>query len=70
MEKITLSESEFNKLADYSCTLPTGTTLGKRWKCKKTYHDASQGWLMGEYVPHPQNKPNKVGIRWTEIEVI
>lgn len=27
-----LTRKEFDELLDYSCSLPTGTTIGKRWK--------------------------------------
>lgn len=30
---IVLSSDEFAKLPEYSCSLPTGTTVGRRWKC-------------------------------------
>lgn len=29
---VRLTKREFDDLSDYSCTLPTGTTIGKRWK--------------------------------------
>ena len=29
-----MSESDFNKLKDYSCSSPSGVYEGKMWKCK------------------------------------
>lgn len=31
-EVIELTRAEFDALPEYSCSLPTGTTLGKRWR--------------------------------------
>jgi len=32
METVYLTKRELDGLAEYSCTVPTGTTIGKRWK--------------------------------------
>lgn len=76
---VTLTSSEFAALAEYSRTLPTGTTIGKRWRRKAVgpvaHLDFWNGtpvqepdvWWMGEYVEHEQ--PDTVGIRWSRIEV-
>ena len=52
-----LTPREFADLPEYSCSLPTGTTIGKRWKRLDGSHDrgfiAAGGkprWLIGEYV--------------------
>lgn len=68
MERVTLTPDEFNALLDYSCSLPTGTTIGKTWKRRVDYHDPSQGWLLGEYVE--SDKPDMVGIKWKRILVL
>ena len=52
----------FNELADYSCTLPTGTFVGKRWKRLQ-----DDQWWMGEYVDDPN--PERIGILWREIYI-
>jgi hypothetical protein len=62
---VTVTKAEFDKLDEYSCSLPTGTTVGKSWKRKKDYHDESKGWLHGEYVEDPD--PKMIGIRWREL---
>ncbi len=43
----------FDRLPEYSTTLPTGTAIGKRWKAHRM-----SGWRLGEYVEHPD--PGKV----------
>lgn len=66
-ETITLTKTEFDELLDYSCSNPSGTTIGKRWKRRSDYHDETKGWYMGEYIEHPD--PDLVGIKWREIVV-
>lgn len=58
----------FKKMLEYSCSLPTGQGIGKRWKRKADYYDESKGWFMGEYVEDPD--PKKIGIHWRELLVV
>lgn len=58
----------FSSMPDYSCSVPTGTTIGKRWKRRRNYYDESQGWVMGEYVEH--DDPGRVGIVWRDLLVV
>ncbi len=74
METKTITQKEFDGLDEYSCSVPTGTTLGKKWKCKRDYHDASKGWFIGEYgkpFDDPRGKRfcQKVPISWAIIEI-
>lgn len=62
---VMVTEREFRELPEYSCSLPTGQTIGKKWKRQKDYYDESKGWLMGEYIPDPD--PEMVGIRWRDL---
>jgi hypothetical protein len=43
---------EFEKLRNYSCSMPTAFVVGKRWKCAKHYHDQDMDdpskWFMFE----------------------
>lgn len=53
-----VTPEEFEALPEYSCSIPTGKTVGKRWKCKVDYYDASAGWLLREYAEdtcHPDS---------------
>jgi len=71
---IMLTRREFESLPEYSCSLPTGTTEGKRWKRSDVYR-AERGhrrldvwelnWWMGEYVP--SKEPGMIGIEWTPM---
>lgn len=59
---VTLTKAEFDALLTYDTSLPTGTTVGKRWK--RVIGDV---WWMGEYVAHAD--PGVTGIRWSKIRV-
>jgi len=65
-ETIAITTKEFDDLLEYSASLPTGTTIGKRWKAHRV-HDGLDYWLMGEYTPHLD--PEMVGIKWRKIIV-
>lgn len=66
---VILTRVEFHMLPEYSCTIPTGTTIGKRWRRREPYGAPEEraAWFMGEYVPSPM--PGHVGIHWRRIEV-
>lgn len=74
--------SALDGLPEYSLTLPTGTTIGKRWKrdnnaFKRPVRVEILGllfvlpwppeWWIGEYVEHAD--PKRVGIKWTKVEL-
>lgn len=70
---IVLSDVELVRLAEYSCSVPTGTTIGKRWVRYEPYEhwrgQARARW-MGEYVEHADPMvvdPMVVGIRWSPL---
>jgi hypothetical protein len=65
MDTIELSDAVFNGLLEYSCSLPTGQTIGKQWKCKVDYYDEAKGWLLCEYVEH--ENPDLIGINRKRI---
>jgi len=72
---IVLTQKEFNELPEYSCSLPTGTTIGKKWKrniyafnpayCDPRTGNTIEDWYLCEYIPHPDNK--LVGILYKHI---
>lgn len=61
-----MTQAEFDALPSYSCSLPTGTIVGKRWRRGHPYANPTHWWL-GEYIEHPD--PGYVGVRWRLIEV-
>jgi len=62
VKEIVISRRELGKLPEYSCSIPTGTTIGKRWRRRTNYNDPNSDWCIGEYVPYPS--PGTVGIKW------
>ena len=63
MEETIISKEELDKLLEYSCSIPTGVIIGKRWKRSSRYVKTGFDWMIGEYVK--SNKPGHVGIKWT-----
>lgn len=63
---VAVSESVFKRLMDYSCSVPTGTTIGRWWKRRVDYNDASKGWLLGCYGPCATD-PSKVTMHWRRL---
>lgn len=62
---------EFNALLEYSASLPTGTTPGKRWKRLDGSHDRAfiraggkPRWMIGEYDPNDDGKGKKIKVNW------
>lgn len=69
IEIVRMAQAEFDGLLDYSCSLPTGTTIGKRWKRGEPYYGTGpKEWFQGEYVAC--DKPDHVGIKWSKIEIV
>lgn len=46
-----MGETEFARLGEYSMTMPTGTTKGKRWRRNLHVFGGPGGalWIVGEY---------------------
>lgn len=69
MKNTVLTRDELFELPEYSCSLPTGTIIGKRWRRDvHAYREPpvpaeQHEWQIGEYVEHPD--PELVGIVWT-----
>jgi hypothetical protein len=62
---------EFKKLSEYSASLPTGTTPGKRWKRLDGAHDhafiragGKPKWQIGEYDPACPDDAKTIKINW------
>ena len=86
---VELTRVEFNKLlneyGEYSCSLPSGTTVGKKWfrnedafnntrdgyvaRAETKMADVFPNWWQGEYVELDPPHPTAVGIRWRRIQI-
>lgn len=60
--ELVISLDELRDLPEYSCTIPTGATPGKRWRRATPYTSKEPYWLIGEYVDI--GSPDEIGIRW------
>lgn len=65
---------ELKSMPEYSCTLPSATTLWKMWKRDVNepirFHkkkDLPRCWVVGQFIPH--ETPGFVGIRWFEVHL-
>lgn len=39
--EVLMTQADFNALAEYSCSMPTGVYVGKSWKCER-----KDGWYL------------------------
>lgn len=66
-----LTPDEFDAMPEYSCSLPSGTIPGKRWRCNRTAYALPRGqkpdWWMGTYIDIED--PSRMGIQWRRIMV-
>jgi hypothetical protein len=67
---IHLTCDQLKQLLEYSLSLPTGQTIGKRWKCNRFahYRDREPDWWMGEYShKFMENGREMIKINWYKI---
>jgi hypothetical protein len=61
-----VSLNAFNALGDYSCTIPSGTVIGKVWKRHELYSGRGQ-WWFGQFSRCED--PEMVNIIWRELHI-
>lgn len=74
-----LTRAQFDALLEYSTSIPTGTTVGKQWKCNKAVARRLAGsvhteedWWLGEYIEEkqePWKSKGYIGISWRKIVI-
>ncbi|AFD28192.1 hypothetical protein [Deinococcus gobiensis] len=61
---LNLTHQEMTDLLEYTFSLPTGVTIGKRWR----RHEGGESWCIGEYACQtPEDEllhPGETAIRW------
>ena len=64
-----LDKEELKSLPEYSGTIPTGTTIGKTWKCNIFYDipHLYPVWIICRYAEHPN--PTKVAIQYFQARL-
>lgn len=68
LETVELTQQEVDALLEYSTTIPTGKTIGKRWKRRLFAGPRAGTWVLCEYIPDPD--PSFVGIASRAIRVV
>ncbi len=62
MGEETITLEALADLPEYSCSIPTGTSIGVRWRAATQYMGERTEWRIGTYVPC--RSPGMVGIEW------
>lgn len=62
-----MSQDVFDRLPEYSCSVPTGTRVGKRWKRREPHHGEPHKWFMGEYQDRMLTIRRRPKQRWVVI---
>lgn len=68
---VKMTKKEFDELGEYSLTLPTSPSPGRRWKCAKPAFNP-KNWYLGEAFALPEDDPmhgKEVEIRWSLIQI-
>jgi hypothetical protein len=62
---------EFERLPEYSVTIPTGVCPGKTWRKREPYatETAETVWWIGQYVEVPSDL-RVCAIRWFEVVLL
>lgn len=73
-DAVLLTRKEFRDLPEYSTTLPTGTTPGKAWKCRRPYwakREDADWWrgVFGNPYPLGHRHHGQIPIGWRRIRV-
>ena len=68
MEETIITREALRELGEYSCSIPTGTTIGKRWRrnlnaYRKDRVGVPPEWVIGKYVDI--GSATDVGIEWS-----
>lgn len=71
LKRLPMTQRELDELGEYSASLPTGQTPGKRWKCEVGSYDrqfiAAGGkpyWMIGEFDPNDDGKGKTIKLNW------
>lgn len=70
-----VSQRDFDRLLEYSHSLPTGVYPGKCWKRRKRWSTADrplefhERWLLGSFTEIPGDE-SRVNIEWRELLVV
>ena len=61
-EEVVISREDLAALLEYSCSIPTGTVVGTRWRRDLKFGTGHEPeWVICEYVEDPD--PKMIGIK-------
>lgn len=75
---IYITKQEFQDLSEYSCSEPTGTTIGRAWKSNIIAYthssqlkvpDRTPIWMYSQYAEHPTEPDKKVLIKRFQLRI-
>ncbi len=70
MNKVYLTQKEFDEMLEYSCSVPTGVFIGKVWKRNTSFRTGRKpNWVQGGYIQDP-NDNNMALTVWKDIIVV
>ena len=49
-----MPQNVFERLSDYSCTMPSGVYAGKMWRRRHDFYDPSKGWMLCWFGHDPE----------------
>lgn len=63
---------ELASMSEYSCSLPSGTVLWKMWARDRNFgkRTTKKDWCVGQYAPYEGPLPDRIGIRWFEVQIL
>lgn len=71
-KEVVFTQDEFERLPDYSCSLPTGKTIGKQWRRRVPYNTGPgivNRWYLGEYAECEPPELGMVFVKFTPIRI-
>ncbi len=72
--RIRLFPWELESMGEYSCSLPTATTLFKTWKRDRNAFRVGApnepSWVVGRFVADTPERKDSVAILWMEVDLL
>jgi len=73
MQSVKLTRKQLEKYPEYSCSIPTGTKIGKVWRRGEPYVGERKQWYLGQYVKEVPGRVEgtvDVLISWIKVIII
>lgn len=63
-DEVFVSARDFDRLPEYSTSIPTGVYVGKVWKARR-----GEGWMLGTFEDHDPPDPEFVMTRFRKLTI-